>query len=269
MHESGQAFPVVIFTGGPAVDTQVLRFTSRLEQQSNIQLLAIISESPIRGFRGKVLDLWRRRGILAPVILIRNALVATLSAVVAPAHLLQRRHSLRQVRDRLHFVNNIHSAETLQLIKNLEPALGLVYGGPILRPELFSIPSLGTLGIHHGKVPHYRGKKTTFWAMYNGEPDVGVIIQMIGSNLDAGDIVMQANLSVGRQALPWVRRKLDEIGLDLYLSAIDAMLDGSASYSSQPVSAAPQRLYKDPTASDIVRFWGKYVVRLFRSFDRA
>jgi hypothetical protein len=269
MHESGQAFPVVIFTGGPAVDTQVLRFSSRLDQQANIRLLAIISESPIRGVRGKVLDLWRRRGMLAPVILIRNALVATLSAVVAPVGFLQRRRSLHRIRARLHFVNDIHSADTLRLIKNLEPALGLVYGGPILRPELFSIPSLGTLGIHHGKVPHYRGKKTTFWAMYNGEPDVGVIIQKIGSNLDAGDIVMQADLSVGRQPLPWARRKLDEIGLDLYLSAIDAVLDGSATYSSQPVSAAPKRLYKDPTASDIVRFWSKYFVRLIRSFGRA
>ena len=269
MHESGQSFPVVIFTGGPAVDTQVLRFSSRLDQQANIRLLAIISESPVRGFRGKALDLWRRRGVLAPIILIRNALAATLSAVVAPTRFLRRRRSLRQIRDRLHFVDDIHSTDTLRLIERLEPALGLVYGGPILRPELFSIPSLGTLGIHHGKVPHYRGKKTTFWAMYNGEPDVGVIIQKIGSNLDAGDIVMQANLSVGREPLPRVRRKLDEIGLDLYLSAIDAVLDGSASYSNQPVLAAPQRLYKDPTASDILRFWGKYFVRLFRGFDRA
>src|SRR5210317_1618131 len=113
MHESGTPFPVVIFTGGPAVDTQVLRFSSRLDRQTNIQLVAIISQTPIRGFRGKVLDLWRRRGVLAPIILIRNALVATFSAVIAPTRFLQRRHSLRRVRDRLHFVDNIHSTDTL------------------------------------------------------------------------------------------------------------------------------------------------------------
>ena len=264
MHDSGQPSPVVIFTGGPAVDSQVLRLASRLEERSDVSLLAIISESPIRGFRGKVLDLWRRRGILAPVILARNGIAATLSAVMAPARFLQRRHALRQVR-----VDDMHSATTLQLVRNLEPALGLVYGGPILRPEVYSIPSLGTLGIHHGKVPQYRGKKTTFWAMYHGEPDVGVIIQKIGSNLDAGDIVRQANIAVGRQPLARIRKKLDEIGLDLYVSAVAAVLDGSATYLPQPASSAPRRFFKDPTAIDIARFWGRYIFRLIRGFDRA
>jgi hypothetical protein len=267
MRDSGQAFPVIIFTGGPAVDTQVLRFASRLEEQANIRLVAIISESPIRGVRGVVLDLWRRRGMLAPAILLRNALISVLSALLSPASLLQRRRSMKQIRDRLHFVDSIHASETLQMIRELEPVLGLVYGGPILRPELYSIPSLGTLGIHHGKVPEYRGKKTTFWAMYHGEADVGVIIQKIDSNLDAGDIVMQANLPVGRRPLPVVRKQLNRIGLDLYLDAVIAVLDGSAKCARQPVAVS--RLFKDPTAIDIVRFWGKYLGRLLRGFDDA
>ena len=203
------------------------------------------------------------------MILIRNALAATLSAVIAPARLMQRRRALQKLRERLHFVNQIHSPDTLELVRNLKPALGLVYGGPILRPDLFSIPSLGTLGIHHGKVPHYRGKKTTFWAMYHGEPDVGVIIQKIGADLDAGDIVKQANIAVGRQPLPRIRKRLDDIGLDLYVSAVVAVLDGSANYLRQPVSAGPRRFFKDPTAVDIARFWSKYFVRLIRGFDHA
>jgi len=267
MPEASEPFPVIVFTGGPVVDIQVLQFASRLKQCPTIRLLAVVSESPIRGFRGKILDLWKRRGLLAPGILLRDASTSILTAIFAPASILQRHRLLRQFRGQLHIVNNIHAAKTLQEIQEFKPVLGLVYGGPILRPELFSIPKLGTLGIHHGKVPYYRGKKTTFWAMYNGEPDVGVVIQKIGPRLDAGEIVMQANLPVGRRLLSRIRKELDTIGIDLYLDAVAAVLDGSAVYVEQP--AAVTRLYKDPTALDIVRFWGRYLVRLFHRVDNA
>ena len=167
MREADQSFPVVIFTGGPAIDIQVLRFASRLQHQANIRLVAIISESPIRGLRGKIQDLWHRRGLLAVAIMIRNSLGAIFTAALTPADIPRRRRLLRQFHELIYFVDDIHTTETLRRVQELEPVLGLVYGGPILRPELFSIPKLGTLGIHHGKVPHYRGKKTTFWAMYN------------------------------------------------------------------------------------------------------
>jgi hypothetical protein len=267
MHDASRTFPVVVFTGGPVIDAQVLRFAMRLLEQPDIRLLAIISESPTRGFLSGILDLWKRRGLLAPAILLRDIVAAVSNALLSPASILNRRRVLRQLRDRIHFVDDIHAVESLRLVKNAEPVLGLVYGGPILRPELYSIPKLGTLGIHHGVVPHYRGKKTTFWAMYNGEPDVGVTIQSISSNLDAGEIVMQAKLSVGRRPLPRIRKELNDVGLDLYVEAMTAVLNGSAIYTKQASSGAP--LYKDPTAMDIIRFWGRYLVRLMHRADGA
>jgi len=267
MRDASRSFPVVVFTGGPVIDAQVLRFAARLLEQPNIRLLAIISESPIRGLRGKILDLWIRRGLLAPAILLRDIVATVSNALLSPVSTLNRRRVLEQLRDRIHFVVDIHAVESLRLVKNAEPVLGLVYGGPILRPELYTIPRLGTLGIHHGIVPLYRGKKTTFWAMYNGEPDVGVTIQRISSNLDAGEIVMQAKLSVDRRPLPRIRNELNIVGLDLYLDAITAVLNSSAIYTKQVSSEAP--LYKDPTAMDIVRFWGRYFVRLMNRADGA
>jgi methionyl-tRNA formyltransferase len=127
---------------------------------------------------------------------------------------------------------------------------------------LFSIPELGTLGIHHGKVPDYRGKKTTFWAIYNGESEVGVTIQKISDKLDAGDIVRQSTLLVRNRPLPLVRRDLNRIGIDLYLDAIKDMIDGRARCVPQPFGS--RSLYKDPTTIDLLRFWGRYVIRLIR-----
>jgi folate-dependent phosphoribosylglycinamide formyltransferase PurN len=261
MPELRNSFPVVVFTGGPTISAEVLSFLSRLELDSGIDLLAVISESPVRGASGIVIDLWQRRGILTVPILIRNFLVGSIKYIFDPAASLRRR-TMKTLKTRVHYCDDIHATDVLQMVRGLSPELGLIYGGPIVKPELFSIPARGTLGIHHGKVPEYRGKKTTFWAVYNGEDEVAVIIQKISDKLDAGDIVLRANVQVRNRPLPLVRNELRRTGVDLYLKAITAVVNGRAKYIPQAAGSNP--LYKDPTVGDILRFWGKYLVRLFR-----
>jgi hypothetical protein len=267
MPEPLKCSSVVVLTGGPVLDDQVLRFVARIEDEPAIDLVGIVSQSPVRGMRGLIVDLWHRRGILALPILLRNGITAVINAVFRPAEILERRRSFNAVRDRTYFFDDIHSEDALSHVRGLGPALGLVYGGPIVKPELFSIPELGTLGIHHGKVPDYRGKKTTFWALYNGETEVGVIIQRISDRLDAGDIVQQSTLSVGNRPLPLVRQDLERIGIDLYLDAIRAVFSGTARYVPQQAGSRP--LYKDPTTIELLRFWGRYAIRLMRGRNAA
>jgi hypothetical protein len=52
---------VVVFTGGPVLDQQVLRFVSRIEADPAIDLVGIVSHSPVRGIRGMMIDLWHCR----------------------------------------------------------------------------------------------------------------------------------------------------------------------------------------------------------------
>jgi methionyl-tRNA formyltransferase len=185
------------------------------------------------------------------------------SEIVSPRQQWHRRKFLRKLWPRTHYVKSIHSTDVITRVRNLDPQLGLVYGGPIIKHELFEVPVHGTLGIHHGKVPEYRGKKTTFWAMHNGEDDVGMTIQRIGARLDGGDIVMQALLPVAKQPLPRVKNKLEKAGIDLYIRAIHSVRDGSATYAAQPNE--PITLYTDPGAADIIRFWYRYLLRLIRN----
>ena len=262
MPTTGQPISVVVLTGGPVIDRQVARFLSRLEAEPGIDLLAVVSQSPVRGLRGLLSDLWKRRGALAAPILIQNLLITGVGAALNPRAAILRRRTLRALGERIRFMDSIHSDQALELLRKLKAGMGLVYGGPIVKRKLFSIPEHGTLGIHHGKVPDYRGKKTTFWAVYNGETEVAVMIQKISSKLDRGDVLLQATVPVRRRPLFIIKKQLEDAGIDLYLEAIAAVRDGRASYSPQPAGAPI--LYKDPTAIDILRFWGKYVARLFR-----
>jgi folate-dependent phosphoribosylglycinamide formyltransferase PurN len=251
---------VVVLTGGPELAGQVVDFMERLEQDPRIVLSGVFSESPVRGFSGMLGDLWKRRGLLALPLVLQIIWRAALLHAASPRKARRRHRTRERLRTRTHYVNNFHDEALLSTVRAIEPDLGLVYGGPIIKPELFEIPRLGCLGIHHGKLPEYRGKKTTFWALHNGEKEVGVAIQRIGRSLDRGEILMQAIVLVGKRPVPFVVKDLEKVGLDLYVRAVLAVRDRTARYTDQPGSDG--RLYKDPGLLDILRYWFRYCTRV-------
>jgi folate-dependent phosphoribosylglycinamide formyltransferase PurN len=257
---------VVVFTGGPELQPDVLDFIQRLEDIEDIEVVGVFCETGLQGFRGVVADLWRRRRLMAIPLLLQRWLRMIGRGIFQPRRSVFRRWTGALIAPRLQYATDLHSASLLARIRDLEPDLGLVYGGPIIRPELFELPRHGTLGIHHGLTPAYRGKKTTFWAMYNGEKSVGVTIQTIGRGLDRGDIVAEATIPVGRAPLPVVSARLQRLGLELYMHAIDEVRRGKAEY--RPQSSGSGVLYRDPSAADVLRFWARYVSGLFSRRDR-
>src|SRR5215471_13520636 len=48
---------------------------------------------------------------------------------------------------------NIHAPDALEAVRSFAPDLGISLAAPILKEPLFSIPRLGTLNLHKGKVP--------------------------------------------------------------------------------------------------------------------
>jgi methionyl-tRNA formyltransferase len=173
---------------------------------------------------------------------------------------MSRRRTLRALATRIHFVPDLHAGAVLAAVTALSPGVGAVYGGPILKPALFELPAQGTIGIHHGLLPRYRGKKTTFWAVKNGEDRVGVAIQRIAAGLDRGDVLHDATLPVGRRPLPALVRELERVGLDIYLQTLRDLQRGEVHARPQPKDGGP--LCKDPTPGEIARFWLRDLRRL-------
>jgi hypothetical protein len=164
---------VVMFGSGPALTHDARQFLARLEEHPEIEFLAAVCQAESQTFGAVARDLWRRRGALAGPLLVAWVANNAGRFLFRPQAEVALRRKLAQMADRIHFVADIHDPQVLNQVKALAADLGLIYGSPILRPELFEIPAFGTLGIHHGKVPQYRGNKTTFWAMYNGEETAG------------------------------------------------------------------------------------------------
>ena len=252
---------VVVFCGGPVLQADVKRFICRLEEHQEIEFVAAICQSSGQTLRSILRDLWRRRRWLAvplAIVELGRRIGSLLSHPIATARLNRK---VRDVSDRIHFVPDIHASEVLQHVQSLAPDLGLIYGSPILKPDLFEIPRLGTLGIHHGKAPEYRGKKTTFWEMYNGERTAAVTIQKVNAGLDTGDILKQGAVTTDHRSYRAVCQELEELGIALYLQAIIEVKRGTATYS--PQRGTKRKLCRDPKFADMVRFTWRQLQRRF------
>jgi len=261
---------VVVFGGGPVLEHGVKQFICRLEECREVEFLGAFCQPGEQALWAIVRDLWRRRGLLALPLLVVQTVRTIGRFLIDPRAELKLNRKIAQLSNRIHSVPNIHHAEVLERVRLLAPDLGVLYGSPILKPELFEIPTLGTLGIHHGKAPEYRGKKTTFWAMYNGEKTAGVTIQKINAGLDTGEIVKQGEVTIDHHSYRVVCKELEKLGLELYLKAIIEVKQGTAIYA--PQIGERRKLCRDPKLTDILRFTWRQLKRrlthLYQSGNR-
>lgn len=111
---------------------------------------------------------------------------------------LDSRDQLEQIaRDKripFHLVSNYHNPESIELIKACKADLGVLYGTNIIKESVFSIPRLGSINLHQGLAPFYRGGPPIFWELYNGETEVGLTVHFVASKVDTGDIIQQVTV---------------------------------------------------------------------------
>lgn len=250
----------VVFFGGSFLEYSALRFLSLLVRHPEMELVGGVCQSAGFGLAARIRETFRRRRAMAPVSLAVHLAGTVIPLLRAPRRALADRRAAGLAIDRILLVPDIHAPEVLQHVRALEPDLGVVYGSPVLRPELFSIPRFGTLGIHHGNLPRYRGKKTTFWEVFNGEPTAGVMIQRINAGLDAGDIVMEGRVPVGGRGVGSVERDVHELGICLYMDAILAVHRGTAAPRPQE-SVERMPPYRDPSPLDLLRLGARRIAR--------
>jgi folate-dependent phosphoribosylglycinamide formyltransferase PurN len=242
----------VVFFGGAYLQPGAKRFVAMLEANPDIELVLGLCEGPGSGLRHRLANLWQRRGLFAIPVLTTEIAGQCLAFLREPRQWLVLHGRSARAKSKIRSVADVHAQSVLDQLRELAPDLGVIYGGPILRPAVFDIPRLGTLGIHHGRVPAYRGKKTTFWEMYNGESEAGITIQRVGAGLDTGDVVRKDSVPIGRKSYGRLWREVEELGCEVFIAAIVDMKHGRATLTPQSPARGP--LYRQPTAGDLLRF---------------
>jgi peptidoglycan/xylan/chitin deacetylase (PgdA/CDA1 family) len=119
---------------------------------------------------------------------------------------------------------NSESAQAY-LVAILDLRLGLSLAAPILKAGTFEVPKLGTINLHKGKLPEYRGMPPAFWELLANEKEVGVSIHFVEKGLDTGALINTGTVPIERFSSPaGLRVALDECGHDLVCQSVTEIL---------------------------------------------
>ena len=144
---------------------------------------------------------------------------------------------------------NIHSAESLAALKAFDPDLGIALAAPILREPLFDTPRLGTINLHKGRVPDYRGMPPAFWELWNGEKSVGCTVHFVAAGLDTGDIIATDTINCSKfSTAHGMRLLLDELGIRMVCEVAGQLAAGNAARRPQQGEG---KTYRKPTLAQV------------------
>jgi folate-dependent phosphoribosylglycinamide formyltransferase PurN len=103
----------------------------------------------------------------------------------------------------------INRSGGVRLLNELQPDLLLVCGAPILKSQVYSIPTIGAVNLHFGIAPKYRGQNTLFWALYHRDYEhLGFTLHRIDSGVDTGAVIAKGYPELNRddtEATLWAK----------------------------------------------------------------
>jgi GNAT superfamily N-acetyltransferase len=118
-----------------------------------------------------------------------------------------------------------YSDETLAWIAAREPDVLLRLGGFELveRPLLEAAPR-GVISYHFGDMREYRGHPPGFWELMHGESGIGITVQRLTEQLDAGEPIVEHRLAIGRtDTTRTLTRRMLEACPPMMLEALDRL----------------------------------------------
>lgn len=84
----------------------------------------------------------------------------------------------------------LNGGSVRQRLGELAPDVLVLIGCPILRDEVLSIPKLGTINVHLGIAPRYRGEHTIFHALRQRDyAHIGATIHQVDRGIDSGPLI--------------------------------------------------------------------------------
>ncbi len=128
-------------------------------------------------------------------------------------------------------------------LREFDPDLAVSLVNRPLVEETFSLPPLGTINVHLGSVPDYRGGVPLFWELAEGRQAVGFTIHRVDAGLDTGAVLAWGEVPIERrvtleETLHATLPKLAEAALDGLDRVLIDLAAAQAMETPQPGAAA-------------------------------
>lgn len=110
----------------------------------------------------------------------------------------------------------------LDMVETIKPDLIIIASFPkILPKKIIFYPKLGSINVHTGELPKYRGYHPLNWAIIRDEKRVGVTVHYVDEKVDSGDILAQETIVLKNEdSINTIKESLTQIGADLLVKVI-------------------------------------------------
>ena len=127
--------------------------------------------------------------------------------------------------------DKIRSPEGCDALRAFGPDLyAVVAFGQLFSEENLAIPPLGAINVHGSLLPLYRGASPMQQSVIDGQAVVGVSTMKLVKRMDAGDVLLQAETPLGEnETYGELSARLAELGADLFMKTLDALMKGRLS----------------------------------------
>jgi methionyl-tRNA formyltransferase len=115
-----------------------------------------------------------------------------------------------------------------EVVEGLHPDLFVVVAyGQIFPKSVLHIPRYGAVNVHASLLPRYRGAAPIAWAILRGEKVTGITTMVMDEGMDTGDILLQAEVPIGREeTCENLHDRLAPLGAQLLSKTIGRMKAG-------------------------------------------
>ncbi len=120
----------------------------------------------------------------------------------------------------------------------------------MLPQTVWDMPKLGTFNLHASLLPQYRGAAPINHALINGETITGATTFFLDHQIDTGNILMQQTVDIlPADNAETLHNKLKEIGADLVVKTMEAILSCKVIAKPQKEIVSPESLKTAPKIS--------------------
>lgn len=149
---------------------------------------------------------------------------------------------------------SVNDPEYIERVRSINPDVVASVAAPeIFKKGILSVPRLGCINIHSGKLPIYRGMMPNFWQLLHGEHHAVVTVHEMVEKLDAGGIL---------GTLEWPLRQSDSLdrvitgtkqdGARLMMQVLLRMKRGEA--QATPLDMSGKKYFSFPKPADVKAF---------------
>ena len=131
------------------------------------------------------------------------------------------------------------SPEFMEALNDLHADIAAViaYGNILPKNVLDAVP-MGWYNLHFSNLPKWRGAAPAQRAIWAGDPTTGADVFKVGEGLDDGPIVASLTIELtGRETSGELLDRLAEEGAPMYVDALAAVGEGTATFTAQPAES--------------------------------